>query len=77
MRPPLPFPPVARHPLSCEEPHHVVVIDLPLNGFGKEPEDAIAQVDKTIVAARRGNFLPDDFKFSDKHEASFESIFDL
>ena len=48
-----------------------------LNGFGVEPEDCVAQVEKCIVDGQRGRFLPENFKFADKHEASFASVFDL
>ena len=38
LSPALPFPLVARHPLSCEEAHDIVVIDLSLLEFGAVPQ---------------------------------------
>ena len=42
--------------------------------FGVEQRvSCVAQVEKCIVDGQRGRFLPENFKFADKHEASFAS----
>ena len=35
------------------------------------------QIDKSLVDARRGRFLPEGFRFSDKSTATFSTAFDL